>query len=85
MLNENFIYPNNLIEEFFKRAVKEKDDKGFPKELMAFVAGYKENDILIATELIFPEQSGDASNVDDEGKLKHFKQSLKINASMEKK
>ena len=72
MLNENFIYPNNLIEEFFKRAVKERDDKGFPKELMAFVAGYTENDVSIATELIFPEQSGDASNVDDEGRFKAF-------------
>ena len=72
MLNENFIYPNNLIEEFFKRAVKERDDKGFQKELMAYVAGYKENDILIATELIFPEQSGDVSNVDDEGRFKAF-------------
>ena len=38
----------------------------------AYVAGYKENDILIATELIFPEQSGDASNVDDEGRFKAF-------------
>ena len=72
MLNENFIYPTNLIEEFFKRAVKERDDKGFQKELMAYVAGYKENDILIATELIFPEQSGDVSNVDDEGRFKAF-------------
>ena len=72
MLNENFIYPTNLIEEFFKRAVKERDDKGFQKELMAYVAGYKENDTLIATELIFPEQSGDVSNVDDEGRFKAF-------------
>ena len=85
MLNENFIYPTNLIEEFFKRAVKERDDKGFPKELMAFVAGYKENNVLIATELIFPEQSGDASNVEDEGIFNPFKQSWKINALMEKK
>ena len=69
MLSQNFIYPNNLIEEFFKRAVKERTNNGFPKELMAFVVGYKENDILIATELIIPEQSGTTTDVDDEGIL----------------
>ena len=67
------------------KAKQHKDDNGLQKELLAFVAGYKDGEVLIGTELIFPEQSGDASNVDDEGKLKPFKQSLKINASMEKK
>ena len=69
MLSHNFIYPDNIIEEFFKRAVKERDANGFPKELMAFVAGYKENNVLIGTELIFPEQSGTTTDVDDEGTL----------------
>ena len=37
---------------------------------MAFVAGYEEDNVFIGTELIFPEQSGTATDVDDEGIFK---------------
>ena len=63
-----FIYPENVIDEFTKKARNHKDDKGVPKELIAFVAGYKDGDVLIGTELIFPKQSGTSFKVDDEGK-----------------
>ena len=63
-----FIYPENVIDEFTKKAKNHKDDKGVPKELIAFVAGYKDGDVLIGTELIFPKQSGTSFKVDDEGK-----------------
>ena len=62
------IYPQNVIDEFIKKAKDHKDDKGVPKELLAFVAGYKDGDVLIGTELIFPKQSGTSFKVDDEGK-----------------
>ena len=66
--NVCFIYPENVIDEFTKKAKNHKDDKGVPKELIAFVAGYKDGDVLIGTELIFPKQSGTSFKVDDEGK-----------------
>ena len=63
-----FIYPGNVLDEFTKKAKNHRDDKGLPKELIAFVAGYKDGDVLIGTELIFPNQSGTTIRVDDEGK-----------------
>ena len=38
-------------------------------ETLAFLLGHSENDNLIATDLIFPKQDGQAHKVDDQGKL----------------
>ena len=38
-------------------------------ETLAFLLGYSENDNLIATDLIFPMQDGQAHKVDDQGKV----------------
>ena len=67
-----FIYPENVIDEFTKKARNYKDDRGVPKELLAFVVGYKDGDVLIGTELIFPKQSGTSFKVDDQGKYFHI-------------
>ena len=67
-----FIYPKNVIDEFRKKAKQHKDDNGLQKELLAFVAGYKDGEVLIGTELIFPKQSGTTYSTDDEGKVLRF-------------
>ena len=38
-------------------------------ETLAFLLGYSENDNMIATDLIFPKQDGQAHKVDDQGKV----------------
>ena len=46
-------------------------------ETLAFLLGYSDNDNLIATDLVFPKQRGQAHKVDDEGiVMLHFKNSF---------
>ena len=54
-----------MIDEFFAKAKHAKCSNGEPKEFMAYLVGYKEDGLLIATELIYPEQKGDSAKVED--------------------
>ena len=56
---------DEMIDEFFAKAKSVKCPNGKPKEYMAYLVGYKEDDLLIATELIYPEQEGDSGKVED--------------------
>ena len=54
-----------MIDEFFTKAKNVKCPDGTPKECMAYLVGYKEEGLLIPTELIYPEQEGDSGKVED--------------------
>ena len=43
------IYPNDILYQFLTKAQNRRDP-------IAYVAGYKNGDFLIATEVIFPDQ-----------------------------
>jgi hypothetical protein len=59
-----------IIQEFIQVANKNVDSKGELVETLAFLFGFDNGKIIEATELLFPNQSGDASKVIDNGKLK---------------
>ena len=65
-----YIISDDLISQFVKVAGNNTSiQDGQHLETLAFLLGYSENDNLIATDLIFPKQEGQASNVDDQGKV----------------
>ena len=43
--------------------------KNYDVEIMAYVVGYRENNVLQATELIYPKQNGTKNTVNDEGNV----------------
>ena len=62
--------PSDLIEQFTEVSKENFSvNDGGHIETLAFVAGFTENNERIATHLIFPDQSGSASIVNDLGKL----------------
>ena len=73
-----FIYPKGVIEEFTKRAEKYKDEDGSPMQLLAYLVGYNLGDLLIGTELIFPNQFG-FFRVYDNG-IRNWKLDIKYNS-----
>ena len=65
-----YIISDDLISQFMKVAgtnTSIQDSQHL--ETLAFLLGYSENDNLIATDLIFPKQDGQAHKVDDQGKV----------------
>ena len=59
--------PGSLIKAFLNIA-KETKVSGIHVECLALVAGFKEEGVLTATEIIFPRQHGTQSVVIDDGK-----------------
>ena len=71
-----YIIGDDLLSQFTKVAVKNTSiQDGQHVETLAFLLGYLDNDNLIATDIIFPKQHGQAHKVDDEGILLYFKRS----------
>ena len=65
-----YIIGDDLLTQFTKVAVKNTSiQDGQHLETLAFLLGYSANDNLIATDLVFPKQYGQAHKVDDEGIL----------------
>ena len=60
---KSFIYPKEMISKFQDKAQKYKI------EIMAYAVGYEKDGINVATELIFPDQIGTPSEVNDKGNL----------------
>lgn len=60
--------PPHLIDRFFEKAVINCDDNGKIVETLGLVVGSKTSTTITARELVFPSQSGTASQVDDLGK-----------------
>ena len=61
------IYPKDMINQYTDVAISEMFHKG-KIECLAYIAGYKKDNNLIGTHLIFPRQVGTASTVEDLGK-----------------
>ena len=68
---EMFFYklPENLLSKFCDVARTNLDINGEQIETLAFIVGVEENGDHHATHLIFPQQFGTGSNVDDKGKI----------------
>ena len=63
--NLTFIYPKGMISHFKEKAKK------YDVEIMAYIVGYRENNVLTATELIYPNQYGTKNEVHDTGKINY--------------
>ena len=65
-----YIIGSDLLSEFVKIAAKNRDQNGHHVETLAFLLGYFDSEVgnIIATDLIFPNQHGQAHKVDDQGK-----------------
>ena len=60
----------DLIPQFIKIARKNiSDQDGRHIETIAFLLGYAQDNNLIATDLIFPNQHGQGHKVDDAGNI----------------
>ena len=55
-----YIYPTKLLYEFSKKAVNYYEN-GKQSELLCYIVGYKKENMLIGTELVFPLQKSDNS------------------------
>ena len=68
-LEKEFIYPICLHSEFTRRAIMNKDNDGKQIPLLGYVVGYRDDNRIIGTELVYPEQFIDGPNLNDLGKL----------------
>ena len=68
--------PEDLLSKFCDVARTNLDIEGEQIETLAFVVGVEENGDHRATHLIFPEQFGTASHVDDKGKNFQFSEQI---------
>ena len=62
--------PSDIIGSFHSVASENysKDDKKHI-ETLAFLAGFREENVFTVTDIVFPKQTGGPMKVDDEGKL----------------
>ena len=70
-----YIIPEELIREFKRVSANNYNNDGKHIETLGFLIGYKLDDNLVGTNLIFPEQEATCSRVDDNG---NYKQNVKI-------
>ena len=61
-----YIIPEDALREFHRVSSRNRSN-GHHIETLGFLLGYKSDDNLIATNLIFPEQEATSSRVDDKG------------------
>ena len=65
-----YIIPADLLREFRDISANNySSTNGKHVETLGFLLGYKAEENLIATDLIFPQQDATCSRVDDKGKL----------------
>ena len=62
--------PFDAIEKFFIEKSSENKKNGKIVETLAFMVGFKENDIVTVTDLVFGQQHGNSFSVTDDGKIK---------------
>ena len=62
--------PSDIIGSFHSVASENysKDDKKHI-ETLAFLAGFREENVFTVTDIVFPKQNGGPMHVDDQGKL----------------
>jgi hypothetical protein len=63
------LIPANTLAQFVNVAKRNVDSNGKLVETLAFLIGYIDDEKIKATELLFPNQTGDASKVVDYGKI----------------
>ena len=59
--------PNDVISRFCEKAGKNKKNGNFI-ETLAFLVGFKENDVITVTDIVFGKQEASSISVDDHGK-----------------
>ena len=65
--------PSDVIEKFSQVACHNRCSRtGNHIETLAYLVGHRNDNTLIATDLVFPTQVGTTTKVDDEGKIKQF-------------
>lgn len=62
--------PFDAIEKFFIEKSSENKKNGKIVETLAFMVGFKENDIVTVTDLVFGRQHGNSFSVTDDGNIK---------------
>ena len=58
-----------VLKKFHQVSARNRLENGKHIETLAFLFGYKSDSNFIGTHLIFPEQEGTCSRVDDKGKF----------------
>ena len=71
-----YIIPEELIREFRRVSANNCSEDGGHIETLGFLIGYKSNDNLVGTDLIFPEQEATCSRVVDNGKYSFISSQL---------
>ena len=67
-----YFIPEDLLREFRKVSSDNCSNTGRHVETLAFLIGYKlDDDNLVGTDLIFPEQEATSSRVDDKGTVRY--------------
>ena len=61
--------PKEVLKTFHHVSANNRLENGKHIETLAFLFGYKSESNFIGTHLIFPEQEGTCSRVDDKGKF----------------
>ena len=61
--------PKEVLRNFHHVSARNRSENGKHIETLAFLFGYKSESNFIGTHLIFPEQEGTCSRVDDKGKF----------------
>ena len=59
--------PFDVIEKFFVEKACENKKNGRIVETLAFLVGFRENDIITVTDLVFGQQHGNSISVVDDG------------------
>jgi hypothetical protein len=62
------IIPSELVSEFSKIAKNNVDGNNRVVETIAFLIGFTSEEGQVGTEILFPNQNGTASRVEDNGK-----------------
>ena len=62
-----YIIPSHLLKIFREVSARHRSPDSRHVETLAFLFGHKSDKNYIATHLIFPEQEGTCSRVDDKG------------------
>ena len=64
--------PKEVLRNFHHVSARNRSENGKHIETLAFLFGYKSESNFIGTHLIFPEQEGTYSRVDDKGECFFF-------------
>ena len=63
-----YLIPFQVIKQFELVASENYSSDGEHVETLAYLVGYRSNENLIGSHLIFPEQEGSSNSVDDLGR-----------------